>query len=123
MDVFRLLHTGKMGNMQLQDYLLVEVIIVKVLVVHSSRINQNDGFADAIAIRALFAAWDRSEIAQVYSSNHNCDAGAFFSYYELSEVDFFFGKMKMLLKRSQGESEGSAKINRITLGVGSSDLF
>jgi len=71
---------------------------MRVLVVHNNRVNQNDATPDNIAIRALFSTWDRSELAQVYTSGDNGDEGAFLKYYRMTEADFRFGRARIGLK-------------------------
>jgi glycosyltransferase involved in cell wall biosynthesis len=70
----------------------------RVLVVVLGRINASDKFNNGLLLRNLFAQWPRDNIAQIFSSGDNGDAGFFGRYYQLGPRDRRLGNLFYHLK-------------------------
>jgi glycosyltransferase involved in cell wall biosynthesis len=62
------------------------------------RINAADTANNGLLLRNLFGGWPRENLAQIYSSGDNGDAGFFGSYYQLGPRDRRLGKLFYRLK-------------------------
>lgn len=65
----------------------------RVLIVALGRINAADNFNNGLLLRNLFARWPRENLAQIYSSGDNGDAGFFGHYYQLGPQDRRLGRL------------------------------
>ncbi|MEM4360240.1 MAG: hypothetical protein QXT45_06890 [Candidatus Bilamarchaeaceae archaeon] len=70
----------------------------RVLIVALGRINAADNFNNGLLLRNLFAQWPRENLAQIFSSGDNGDAGFFGRYYQLGPQDRWFGELFYRLK-------------------------
>ncbi|MBN1398750.1 MAG: hypothetical protein JXA06_12030 [Bacteroidetes bacterium] len=85
----------------------------KVLVVTMGRINAADTFNNGLLLRNLFQCWPRENLAEIYSSGDNGDAGFFGRYYKLGPRDRRFGHLFYKVKTSAYESS----MQRITVST------
>lgn len=78
----------------------------RVLIVALGRINAADTANNGLLLRNLFGGWPRENLAQIYSSGDNGDAGFFGRYYQLGPQDRRMGKLFYRLKADvQAEAE------------------
>lgn len=70
----------------------------RVLVVVMGRINAADSDNNGLLLRNLFGNWPRENLAQIYSSGDNEDAGFFGHYYKLGPQDRRLGQLFYRLK-------------------------
>jgi len=73
----------------------------RVLIVALGRINAADTSNNGLLLRNLFGGWPRENLAQIYSSGDNGDAGFFGRYYQLGPQDRRLGKLFYRLKAGE----------------------
>jgi glycosyltransferase involved in cell wall biosynthesis len=81
----------------------------RVLVVVLGRINRADNANNGLLLRNLFADWPRENLAQIYSSGDNGDAGYFGHNYLLRPQDRRMGSLFYRLKAKALSDEDSIK--------------
>ena len=79
----------------------------RVLIVAMGRINAADTANNGLLVRNLYGGWPRENLAQIFSSGDNGDAGFFGHYYQLGDQDRRLGSLFYRLKSKSlaGEAE------------------
>jgi glycosyltransferase involved in cell wall biosynthesis len=83
----------------------------RVLIVVMGRINAADNINNGLLLRNLFARWPRENLAQIYSSGDNGDAGFFGYYYQLGPRDRWLGKLFYRMKYKIQRDFNSPKLS------------
>lgn len=85
----------------------------RVLIVVLGKINAADAANNGLLLRNLFGNWPKENLAQIFSSADNGDAGYFSRYYQLNKRDRCWGSLfySQKSKHLEGKSKSRAEVS------------